>query len=1181
MVSVDNKAEVNAGEGDGLINLRADMTATGDFKNDGVVEVRDGNRTLNVATLTGSGDFDGDADSTPRTLTINQSGTSTYAGSVTGVDDFVKTGAGTLTLTGTNAYTGTGLVQAGTLIIGTPAAMDVGNDYIVSNQATLRINSSTGLVTGDQVTVNDRGILDVDSEFKATLLSNSGLSTLDAALEISTYLDNTSSGRIDANADVTARNLDNDGLWNVLSSRTLTLNGTGTGTAGLTGIGSFCLETAGADIDACNGLASGPDADAVATTLTLNQAGDSTFDGVFAGLGSLVKTGGGTLTLTNAQTFLGGLTVNDGVIATGTNTTPEPDTIGTFADTLAITVNTDGQLDVNNADTFGSLTNFGTANVNADQTVVTAQTRGGTLNLNANLTTTGAFSVDDEGSNAGIVNVNGDHTITADGGLAGNGDIIVDDGHNLTLSQKTGTISTFRGTIASLTNPNTSRFTLDGGGQLILAGSTDQISVGELYIDDGRISLDGSELLDDDIAVNVAGLGALEILNASDEATDRTESIKSLSGSGEIYLGRNTLNVVNGGSFEGEFFGTGSVNVENGSFTINNSLTSNDGSLMVSNAGGTTVSQGTTVSVNSVQIMDGALMNVAGTGTGTTEISRVTTNDMIVQTNATLHMGGGSLDPLYAYAPDDETFSVIEADSILINGQFAGNGTMVAPVINITAAATAPRANITPGDSPGVQMFMGGQTAFGNNSTLEIEVLDRTLGAGVGFDQVRFMTGGLVILEGDSRLSVVDLASHNATTFNTANYNLGELVEFADFDPLAITGQFGSVVHTALGSNPNDLVVNLATGTLVGIGTRDLDDAAINSNQQAMLDGLRVSSAGGVDQFYGGRFVENLTAAWANNEDLDAVFERASPEVYAGLGASAQAAALNAGPKWFEGFVGDRSKQGAFLDFSTTSFAADDKGGAQIAFGVDTTNVTIGFNQAISDNVALMFSLGTASTDLNSDYLNGSGDGMTAGMALVGKFPNSDLSWQAGVRYSSLSIDGTRVANNGSVSFGTVDTTALQFNLGVEYHSEWDRSDLGLRANLVFGTSSSDGFSETSLALNPLDAMAVNEIEDDYAQLELGARLGTKMTDATRLFGELDLSIPLSNSANGVLASYDGGQGALDVKARGLDTANVALSVGVDQKISETGVVTLSVGGGNSWGNDTDFRASLSTRFQF
>ncbi|MBR2575377.1 MAG: autotransporter-associated beta strand repeat-containing protein [Loktanella sp.] len=1178
VASVDNKAEATVDDGDGQINLRANITATGEFKNDGVVNVVDEDRVLDVATLTGGGAFNGNAN----TLTIDQSGTSTYAGSITGVDDFVKTGAGTLTLTGANAYAGFGRVQAGTLVVGTPEAMDAGNDYLVSDNAKLRINSSTGLVIGDIVTVNNRGILDVDTALKVSSLANSGLSEIDAALQVVGVLSNTGTGRVDVAADVTARNVDNDGRLNVLSSQTLNVTGTTSGAAGLTGYGEVCLEAVGADIDVCNGLASGLDADAVATTLTLNQAGSSTFDGVFGGLGALVKTGSGTLTLTDAQTFLGGLTVNGGVIATGTRGAGETATFGTFADTLAVTVNTDGRLDVNNVDTFGSLTNFGLVNVNANQTVANAATRGGTLNLNANIRTTGAFSVDDEGTSAGIVNVNGDYTITADGGLTGNGDIIVDDEHNLTLSQKAGTISTFRGTIASTVAPNTSRFTLDGGGRLILAGSTNQVSVGELYIVDGRISLDGSELLDDNIAVNVAGAGALEIMNASDETTVRSESIKSLAGSGEIYLGRNTLNVVNGGSFEGEFFGTGSVNVENGSFTISNSLTSSQGSLMVSNADGTTVSKGTTVSVSSVGVMTGAQLNVAGAGTGVTEFTKVTANDMVVQTGAKLHMGTGS------YTVNAESFSVIEADSILINGEFAGNGTMIAPVINITAAVDAPRANIKPGDSPGIMMFMGDRTVFGSNSTLEIEVADRTLDAGIGFDQVRFKTDGVVVLEGDVVLNVVDIDILDPDTnlvtnpFNTSNYSLGETIKFAVFDPLSITGKFGSVVHTTLESNMNDLVVNLATGNFVGIGTRDLNDAATNLNQQAMLDGLRVSSAGGVDQFYGGRFVENLTSAWANGEDLDAVFERASPEVYAGLGGSAQAAALNGGPKWIDGFVGERGTQGSFVDISNTSLAADDHSRTQMAFGVKSANATAGFNQTVGDDLAVMVSLGSASTDLDGDYMDGTGKGLTAGVALFGKVPNSSgLSWTVGLRHSALTLDGTRATNNGLVSFEDVDASATQFSIGLEYQGGWDNTELGLRGSLAFGSSSSDGFLEKAGALNPLDAMAVNPVDDDYSQLDFGVRLGTQVSTMTRMFGEVDVSVPLGNSANGIAASYDAGQGAFAVNSRGLDATSFAASVGVDQKISETGTLSVSLGATNSWTNEADLKASLSARFQF
>mgnify|MGYP001154454342 CR=1 FL=1 len=541
-------------------------------------------------------------------------------------------------------------------------------------------------------------------------------------------------GAISASGDV-----ENSGTWNVSNDLTLSV-------ATLTGAatGQFCLEKMGAQDAICAGdpvPVADDQSTTVARTLTVEQSGDSTFGGVFNGVGSLVKTGAGELTLTNAQTFLGGLTVNNGAIVTGTDTSTDPDNFGLFADTLEIVVNADGVLVLNNPDTFATLTNSGTVNANAHQTVTSAATQGGVFNLNADFTTNETFSVtnteDDQGvlTASGTLNVTGDHTLTATGGLVGDGDIIVATGHNFTLSQDTETSSTFYGTIGSDVASDTSRFTLTGGGELILAGETEQVTLSYLDIVDGQLSLDGSELLGDDISVDVAGSGALAIVDADDQEIIRQESIYALSGLGEIYLGRNTLNIDNGGSFEGQVFGTGSVNVANGSFAINNTLTSTEGGLMVSNAGGTTVSQGSTVAVDNVSVMDGAQMNVAGTGTGSGDVSRVDTNDMVVNTGASLHLGSG------VYTAGSESHSVIEADSIVISGDVTGNGTLSAPIIRVTSDASAPRAFLRPGNSPGVQTFMGGTVTLGSNSTLEIEVLDRALSAGVGFDQVQFMTG--------------------------------------------------------------------------------------------------------------------------------------------------------------------------------------------------------------------------------------------------------------------------------------------------------------------------------------------------------------------------------------------------------------------------------------------------------
>jgi autotransporter-associated beta strand protein len=83
-----------------------------------------GNQT--VASLSGAGTVTNNNNSVTRTLTINGSGNSTFFGSLTSGSggtpnksrlNVVKSGDGTLTLTGTSDYTGTTTVNAGTLVV--------------------------------------------------------------------------------------------------------------------------------------------------------------------------------------------------------------------------------------------------------------------------------------------------------------------------------------------------------------------------------------------------------------------------------------------------------------------------------------------------------------------------------------------------------------------------------------------------------------------------------------------------------------------------------------------------------------------------------------------------------------------------------------------------------------------------------------------------------------------------------------------------------------------------------------------------------------------------------------------------------------------------------------------------------------------------------------------------------
>ena len=68
-----------------------------------------------------------------------------------GTGGLTKQGAGTLTLTGTNTYSGASMVEAGTLLIDAAPAMSAASDYKVASGATLQISDGLGMLTAGSI----------------------------------------------------------------------------------------------------------------------------------------------------------------------------------------------------------------------------------------------------------------------------------------------------------------------------------------------------------------------------------------------------------------------------------------------------------------------------------------------------------------------------------------------------------------------------------------------------------------------------------------------------------------------------------------------------------------------------------------------------------------------------------------------------------------------------------------------------------------------------------------------------------------------------------------------------------------------------------------------------------------------------------------------------------------------
>jgi outer membrane autotransporter protein len=217
---------------------------------------------------------------TTSTIDTNSIG-ATWSGALSGGGALAKAGAGTLTLSGPNTYTGATTVAAGTLAAGAD-------------------NTLPGLTA---VTVESPGILDL-AGFNQSIgsLAGAGSVTLGSAT-ITTGNDNTST------------------TFSGVMSGVGALDKVGTGTFVLAGNNSY---TGGTTISAGTlqlgaGGTSGSIVEDVADngSLAFNRSDTVTFPGVISGTGSVNQAGTGVTILTADNPYSGGTTVTAGTLAVG------------------------------------------------------------------------------------------------------------------------------------------------------------------------------------------------------------------------------------------------------------------------------------------------------------------------------------------------------------------------------------------------------------------------------------------------------------------------------------------------------------------------------------------------------------------------------------------------------------------------------------------------------------------------------------------------------------------------------------------------------------------------------------------------------------------------------------------------------------------------------------------------
>ncbi|EIA3338076.1 autotransporter-associated beta strand repeat-containing protein [Salmonella enterica] len=499
----------NAISGSGQVVKSGDdvLTLSGANSYSGGTLISDGTLVASNVEALGTGDVTDNA-----VLELNTGGD--FDNAISGSGQVVKSGDETLTLSGSNTYTGGTLISGGTLVASNVEALGSGD---VTNNAVLELN------TGGDFTNNISGSGQVVKSGDETLTlsganSYTGGTTISGGTLIASNVEALGTGDVTDNAVLelnTGGDFDNaiSGSGQVVKSgdETLTLSGSNTYTGG-TLISDGTLVASNVEA-----LGSGDVTNNA--VLELNTGG--TFDNAISGSGQVVKSGDKTLTLSGANSYTGGTTINDGtLVATSV------DALGTgdVTDDATLELNTGGDFDnaiggsgnvvKSGADTLtlsGSNTYTGGTLI-SDGTLVASNVEAlgtGDVTDNATLELNTGGDFDNAISGSGQVVKSGDETLTLSGANSYTGGTLISGGTLVASNvEALGTGDVTDNAVLELNTGGDFDNAISGRGQVVKSGDkTLTLSGANSYT--GGTTISGGTL----VASNVNALGSGNIDN--------------------------------------------------------------------------------------------------------------------------------------------------------------------------------------------------------------------------------------------------------------------------------------------------------------------------------------------------------------------------------------------------------------------------------------------------------------------------------------------------------------------------------------------------------------------------------------------------------------------------------------------------------------------------------------------
>ncbi len=508
--------------GDGVFEKRGSnrVTLTGTngltnnvFVRDGILQI-EGSQNIGTANI--------DLTVATSVLDLSTSGMATLSNNVGGLGRVVKTGSGTVFLTGANSYAGGTDIQQGAIRVADLAALGTGPVAVQAGAALDLFISGAATYSG---AISGAGILRKSSTGDLTLLSN----TLTGGLDIvggRVIVNDTSAigaGNVTTAVDtqLVVNNATTQGLSNQISGAgTLTKDG-----VGLLAVNNANSYTGGTIVNSGRLVANASGAFGTGPVIVLQNAeigiGGVTLANNIQGAGRVIKTANNTGTLTGNNSYSGGTDIQQGTL-----TVNNPASLGTGAVAIA----SGSVLDIN----YGGSTNVALSN---------AVSGAGSLVKNGS----GTVVVNNGNSFSGGTTINAGRLSLNFGNGLGTGAVVIGSGASLALGDVTYANNTSGGGqifkastgLTNLTGTNT-----HSGGIAVQAGTlgvagNGALGSGTIAISSGAV-LEYTNAATTSFSNGLSGAGTFRKLGAGQLAFANNFGIGAL----DLVAGRTRINVI-------------------------------------------------------------------------------------------------------------------------------------------------------------------------------------------------------------------------------------------------------------------------------------------------------------------------------------------------------------------------------------------------------------------------------------------------------------------------------------------------------------------------------------------------------------------------------------------------------------------------------------------------------------